>query len=198
MLVIRTLALAAILALAPIQAQSADAPREIPTVQVPLPVAAPAPVIVPPVPQPQQMVTPVPVAVTNIDHTQLYITTIGTILTLLITSVMTYMVAGVKAKAEIAEADRMQIKATLAASTEQASRKADETLKVANTIHHLVNNDMRIALQTAATLARRIADLTGTDTDKASADKAQKAVDDHDAGQKKLDAERAANPQARA
>lgn len=70
--------------------------------------------------------------------------------------------------------------------------KGDETLKIVNTVHTLVNSDMHVALQTSATLARKLSDVTKTPADIAAADKAEKAVIDHDMGQAKLDAEKAA------
>ena len=65
------------------------------------------------------------------------------------------------------------------------SVRADETLSVVNTVHRLVNSNMRIALQNTAMYAQRIADLTGKPEDADIAATARKALADHVAAEAK-------------
>lgn len=116
-----------------------------------------------------------PVVVSQTDS-QAMITIAGLVLTFLGTifaSVMTYFMA------------RLNVKATSAAV-------------VLDTVHGLVNNNMRIALQGTAVLARRIADMTGKAKDAEIADAAEQAVRDHDAGQLKADADAQSNDRRKA
>jgi hypothetical protein len=65
--------------------------------------------------------------------------------------------------------------------------KLDETLKVVNVVHKLVNNDMHLALFAAATLARKLASATGRVEDEAVAVAAEQKLADHDDRQKTVD-----------
>lgn len=108
------------------------------------------------------------------------ITSIVALIGTMFTGLIAYMIARLNSKAE-------QVRVIAAVASEQSK----DTLKVANDIHTLVNSNMRVALQANATMARRIADITGRPGDDAEADKAAKAVVDHDLGQAQLDKEKA-------
>lgn len=77
-----------------------------------------------------------------------------------------------------------ELKETAAAtekSEKTAATKRDETLSIVKVVHKLVNNDMHRALETAALLARRIANMDGaTEEDITAAVTAEKALVDHD------------------
>ncbi len=69
-----------------------------------------------------------------------------------------------------------------------ASEKADATLSVVETVHTLVNNDMHLALEGNAKLARQVADLLGTPATRVAAEEAEKKLAAHDARQASVDA----------
>jgi len=104
--------------------------------------------------------------------------------------------ASVASKVQKATEAVEAVKDALVETTEAAVTKAEEaavvraqTLRVVNIVHGLVNNEMHLALSAAATLARRVANMTGHATDAALATEAETKLREHDARQTRVDAQ---------
>lgn len=113
---------------------------------------------------------PVQVEQTGSQVYVLIITSAFTFLGVVVTSIMTYFVH------------------KLNVTTQNAAVVAVETKKTVDAVHHLVNSNMRIALEANAILARRLADLTRKTADKHAADLAEEKVIIHDKAQAEIDA----------
>jgi hypothetical protein len=77
-----------------------------------------------------------------------------------------------------------EVKYTLAESTASQEKKLDGIAVVTVATYKLVNGALSDVLKDYQTLARRLAEKTGTQADRLAADAADKRYDDHVAGQK--------------
>ncbi len=80
-----------------------------------------------------------------------------------------------------------EVRETLLGTVNETHETAKETLSVVNVIHTLSNSEKRLALQTAMTLADRIATMTGTVADVQFARDAALKLSEHDARQSEVD-----------
>lgn len=151
----------------------------------PVPVVVPVPVQVTGVTKPGSAQTPDPAAQAVVvrDNSQVWVLVITSLFTLLgsvFTGIMAYLMARLNAGAKVA---------AIAADVQAA--RSTETLKTVNAVHTLVNHNMRVALATAAVLARRVAELTKKPADVKVADAAELRVVEHDKAQADVDLQNA-------
>jgi preprotein translocase subunit YajC len=71
---------------------------------------------------------------------------------------------------------------------------SSKTLEVATASHVILNHERHVLLQNNAVLARRIAEITKSQADIKTADDADRAVVEHDAGQARADAKKGRIP----
>jgi preprotein translocase subunit YajC len=109
------------------------------------------------------------------------------------TGVMAFMMARLNKQAEAAT----QIAQTGLDKGEKILSASSKTLEVATASHKILNHGRHVLLQNNAVLARRIAEITKSQADIKTADDADKAVVEHDAGQERADAKKNAPPVGR-
>lgn len=155
------------------------------------------------VPALAQAAGPAPLVV--VDHTFLYVSIITGVLSLLSTvfaGIMAYLVAKLNTKADVAAVERTEaavavvaVKDKLAEVQSVTDTKVDATLQAVTIIKDHVNHNLRIVLAELAEALERLAAKSRKKADRIAADKARKALVDHDAGQALVDAKVAAAQQ---
>jgi hypothetical protein len=88
-----------------------------------------------------------------------------------------------------AENTAHKVESTLLKTTKTQAGKLDKIVKTSNDTHILVNSNMGISLKTSAVALRRVADLTGDPDDVSAAEVAEKALQEHEAKQDKVDSQ---------
>lgn|GEM_PF-3892992 len=89
--------------------------------------------------------------------------------------------------ANVAASKVEEVRIDLKAASEKADGKIDSLARVADATHILVNNNMQIALDSYATMARRMATATGDPKDIEIAEAAEQALVIHKGKQANLD-----------
>lgn len=124
------------------------------------------------------------------NETAAIITACGSVMAGLLGVYLTYIITRIKLDLEASDkkVDRVSVRAAKTkAIVEDIKEDTTETLKVSNTIHTLVNNQMHLALKAIVDLTEEKARRTGKPEDRAAADEAKERLANHDAKQSIVD-----------
>ena len=105
---------------------------------------------------------------------------------------MAYLMAQLNQRAKEAAIEVKQVKRVLSAATATTDAKLDGIAEVSAKTHTLVNSNMAVQLRLNAVIARRLANLTGEESDARAADLAEQLDREHSAKQATVDTAAAA------